>query len=781
MGKPNEPTFDSRLAGRKSPESSSKSSPGSNCSPTHDQSEAGSMDTNLAHSDQGTVIELGRIVSFSHPVDSPDMHENFQESKPRTNRSLSFKLDDDTPQTIIRIKRAAYTYDEIERTYLHLDNATAETPNELSLAQFMPCTGYAKAYNVNKFVSDVVGGLTVACLHLPQGLAYGLLAHLTPISGVYTSIFSVLLYVLFGTVPQMSMGTNAVLSLITAAMVEREADRLLANQNVSKSKLERTTHMSSTVTPITDPTEEDEDRMNIKLGVAMTSTFQCGLILLLMGLFRMGFLTNYMPSSFVGGFTSAASLHVAISQIPHVFHIKVPVQSGFGRLVRNLIYVAKSLGKSNFADTAVCIVSGTTLLFIDKSLNPNMRAKIGWTLPSNLVLVILGCVISYVLDLKSSWKIAVVGPVKGALPTPGFPIHDSSVFTGILYDSLLHAVIVFTVSISMAMLMEKMHGFELDANKELIAYGMCNLFSSFFTVQTSSASPPRTMVLNQSAVKTTFNGLPTALVLLASVTFLSSVFEPLPLATLAAMIIVAVFDVLKQVRHVPRIWLVSRTDFVVWISTWMTTTLGDLEYGVCTGILMAALGFMVNNQTIKGELVVRSTREDLLVPGLGRAWTRHLEKTRVFYFPSQLFFANAESFKKQLYEQVYDPAIAENKDPGSDDTQGIDIDTVVLDCSAMTYIDIDGLNMLKAVVIRYNNIGIQVMLARCPHTTMDTLERGDFFRVLPRSMVFHEVMDALARETSIRIGSVHPLTYMEPTMRSVSTGSLIPSQSTFIY
>ena len=84
----------------------------------------------------------------------------------------------------------------------------------------------------------------------------------------------------------------------------------------------------------------------------------------------------------------------------------------------------------------------------------------------------------------------------------------------------------------------------------------------------------------------------------------------------------------------------------------MSTTFGDLEYGIVTGIIIAALGFMVNNQTMRGELVVRSTKEDLLVPGLGRAWTRHLDRIRVFYFPSQLFFANAESFKKQLYEQV---------------------------------------------------------------------------------------------------------------------------------
>ncbi|GFO49369.1 sulfate transporter, partial [Plakobranchus ocellatus] len=529
------------------------------------------------------------------------------------------------------------------------------------------------------------------------GLAYGLLANLTPISGVYTSIFSVLVYVVFGTVPHMSMGTNAVLSLITATMVEREADRYMRRNKMADSNASYS-HISAFA--------EGEERMNIKLGLAMTSTFLCGLILLSMGFLRMGFLTNYMSTSFVNGFTSAAALHIAISQMKHVFHIKIKAYSGLGKLVFTVIDVMNGLRNTNIADTIVCIVSASELLSMNYFINPKLKELFGFMLPSNLFLVIAASVLSYIFNLHAAWNIAVVGKFDTSLPMPGLPLFDIEAVSGMLYDSLTQAVIIFTMSISMAMLMAKLHSYELDSNRELVAYGACNLCSSFFTVQSSSVSPPRTMILSNSGARTTFNGVSTVIAMIVSIRFVGWIFWPLPLATLAAMIIVAVMDVFLQIKRAPVIWRISRTDFVVWISTWLSTVFADLEYGIIIGILISAFGFMFNNQNIKGELVVLSTKEDLLLPGPGRASTRHLNKTRVFYFPSQLFFANAESFKRQLYKQVFNPTSVNalsytvNSDECSLSTEDLAIDTIILDCSAMTYIDIDGLNMLKNIVIQ---------------------------------------------------------------------------------
>ena len=225
------------------------------------------------------------------------------------------------------------------------------------------------------------------------------------------------------------------------------------------------------------------------------------------------------------------------------------MRSGYGKLVFTLMDIAKELKHSRVADAVACILSISFLVTMEEVINPAVKSKAKFILPSNLILVLIGCLVSHFLNLHDNLDIAVVGPIAGELPVPELPhVTDLNLFTEIIKDSLVQAVIVFTMSISMAMLMEKLHSYELEPNKELIAYGMCNLCSSFFAVQSSSVSPPRTMVLSSSGAKTTLNGIPTVLVLLCSVTFLAGMFQPLPLATLAAMVIVATIGILKQVR-----------------------------------------------------------------------------------------------------------------------------------------------------------------------------------------------------------------------------------------
>ncbi|GFO05931.1 sulfate transporter-like [Plakobranchus ocellatus] len=214
-------------------------------------------------------------------------------------RILSFKLADEPPEPKAQVKRNAYTYDDIERIYLRLEQEK-QPPQPLTWDKLFPVLGYVKEYNYRTdLMPDLVSGLSVAWLHMPQGLAFGFLANLTPISGVYACMFSALVYVVFGTIPHMSMGTNAMLSLITADMVEREADRYIARYYKESDP----------------PDSSSEERMDVKLNVAMTSTFICGIILALMGVLRMGFLTYYVPSSFINGFTSAVALHMVLSQV----------------------------------------------------------------------------------------------------------------------------------------------------------------------------------------------------------------------------------------------------------------------------------------------------------------------------------------------------------------------------------------------------------------------------------------------------------------------------------
>ena len=231
-----------------------------------------------------------------------------------------------------------------------------------------------------------------------------------------------------------------------------------------------------------------------------------------------------------------------------MFHIKVPVRVGLGRLIYNMIDISNELENAKTADVLTFIVSAFLLVVLDHVINPVVKAKVKVVVPSNLILTFIACMVSYSLDLHAKFDIAVVGTVSSVPPTPPlkqlwYVRQRSETFN----DSLLQAVMVFSISFSMAMLMEKLHDFELDFNRELIAYGMCNLGSSFVSLQTSCTSPYRTNVLSNCGTKTTFHGIPTAVVLLCTLILLADTFRPLPLATLAAIIIVNTSYFVKEV------------------------------------------------------------------------------------------------------------------------------------------------------------------------------------------------------------------------------------------
>ncbi|XP_059148515.1 sulfate transporter-like, partial [Physella acuta] len=622
------------------------------------------------------------------------------------------------------------------------------------ISRILPVINTVKTYNVKAYMySDIVAGLSVGFLHMPQGLAYGLLASLSPISGLYTSFFPVLLYIFFGTCPHISMGTNSVLSLITAAMVENQA--LVAGYGQSEKEPDPNATLPTAETLASD----SEAAMNYKIRLAMTSAFYSGVILILMGLLRVGFVTSYMPSSFVGGFTTGASVHIATSQMKHVFHIKVKTHSGAGKLIKTYRDIFKEIHNTNYLDVIISITSIVVLLFFVVFANPRCKRRYGYEPPINLILVILFTFVSYVTDLNKKYGVNIVGHVPLGFPKPELP--DFLAIGQIFGDTIVLTMIVFAMTISMAMLMAKIHGYDVDSNKELIAYGICNLGSSFFKCQVSSVSPPRTMILSNAGTKTVLNGVVTAAFLFCMF-FAGTLLETLPIPYLAAMIMVAVKDLLLQCLTIFRIYVVSRTDFIVWVFTFLITVFADLHYGIVCGILLSVFGIIVNNQRVEGTLIAKADDENLLVQGENREGVSNIPGIRIFYFPSQLFFANAETFKKQLYGKVFDPTTVHDITYQLDDdpdnelmnlrNEEESIKCIIIDCSAMTYVDLDGFNMLKMVIVLYHQAGIQMLLVRVPARTMATFERGGLFSIIPRRCILHDVEDALHNEEDTRDG-----------------------------
>ncbi|XP_071099567.1 prestin-like isoform X3 [Haliotis cracherodii] len=662
--------------------------------------------------------------------------------------------------TTLALKRRVYTRMEIDEAYkdetppwslsgYFKSACRCSTETVIAgLLSIFPIVNVVRSYQLRQYIlGDFLSGLSAAFLHLPQGLGFGLLASLAPVNGLYATFFPIVLYTLFGTSQHVSMGTNAVIALMTANIVEREGGLFTASfDNV-------------TIT--------DEEVLNHKVGVAMAVAFFSGLVLLLMGALRLGFLTMYLSVSFVGGFTTASAVHIATSQISKMLNIKVKAYSGAGKIILTYVGIFTNIANTNAADILIALICVAILLAVKIGINERFASRMKIPIPIDLIVVVLGTFISHFAELKRHFNIAIVGDVPNGLPVPSLP-HFGSI-PRIATEGFVISIIIFAMTISMAKLMARQHDYELDYNQELIAYGMSNFISSFFHCFPSCTAPPRTMILSSLGSRTTLNGIPSAIFILIVILAAGQLFVSLPIAVLAAMIVVAMKNLLLQIRQLPGLWRASKADFTIWIFTFLVGVLVDLDFGIIVGIGISIFTVIAHTQLTTGSITGVSTKEDVMLTEGTRDGTRTIPGISVFFFNSILYFANAEKFKKEIFLKVFNPATRENikrdiiaKEAGegetSDGNNGKEVDhddgvavmsddslvhSVIIDCSAMSFIDIGGVNVLKVVVSKYGKVDTKVYLACVGQYMWRTLHRAGFFDTFPKEHVFFDVWDAV--------------------------------------
>ncbi|XP_076450509.1 prestin-like [Babylonia areolata] len=671
---------------------------------------------------------------------------------------------------------------------------------------YFPFVRFLRMYQWRKWVvSDVIGGLSVGFIHLPQGLGFGLLASLSPVYGLYTTFFPILVYLLFGTSPHISMGTNALIALLTANLVTREADSFRSALG-------------------TNATWSSEEELQYKVGIAAASCFLGGVILLAMGLLRLGFITNFLSKSFIGGFTFSVAIHITTSQIVKMLNVQIKGHSGYGKLVLTCIDIFKNITDANPADIIVGLICMAILLAVKIGINERYRHKLKIPVPIELLVVIVSTLISHFAELHDKFGLGIVGDVPAGLPAPTLP--DMGSLSRVATDAFVTAILIFALTISLGKLTAKLHDITIDDNQEMVAYGLCLLVGGFFQNFPSCTGPPRTMMLSSMGSKSTFNGVTSAMFILLVLLVAGQLFVSLPIAMLAAMIIVAMKDLLLQIRNLKSLWNVNKADFFIWAVTAAVTIFGDLDLGLLVGVVFSMVTVMAIGQLARGRLLGKAASEDLVL-SLSRKGVCPVPGVKIFRFESALYFATQERFRSQLYRLVFNPSSL----PHSADTDTVvlppasppdehslpqhsdgTLDTgcchggrklandtpaalrnekeevkekegikdkekvkdkegvkekeevndkegvkdaeeagpctpqhVIVDCSAMTYIDVAGVDMLTLVVTQFSRVGVDVMLTDVPGPTLGTLQRAGFLEKAGKDKVFFSVMDALQR------------------------------------
>ncbi|KTF80584.1 hypothetical protein cypCar_00022680 [Cyprinus carpio] len=625
-------------------------------------------------------------------------------------------------------------------------------------------------------IGDLISGISVGIMHLPQGMAYALLAAVPPVFGTY-----------------------AVMSVMIGSVTERlapDSDFMIPGNDTNSTSL--------------DIVSRDAERVKI----AATVTFLSGIFQLLLGLVRFGFVVTYLSEPLVRAYTTAAAIHVIVSQLKYSFGINPQRYSGPLSLIYTIIEDCALLGQTNIGTLVVSIVTIIGLVAA-KELSALAARKIPIPIPVELITIIIATVVSWQMDLKTEYGVEVVGKIPSGLQAPVAPAV--SLLGSMVGDAFALAVVGYGIAISLGRIFALKYAYKVDSNQELIALGLSNSIGGLFNCFAISCSMSRSMVQVSTGGKSQVAGAISALVILVILLKIGELFEELPKAVLAAIIYVNLQGMMKQFGDIRSLWRTNKVDMVVWVMTLILTVLFNPDMGLAASIAFSILTVVFRTQLPKYSILGQVPGTDIYKPVEDYNQVKEIPGIMIFHSSATLYFANAEMYIDALYEKtgvdvakllshkkkleakrlrkekkaakkakkeakkrakeavkaaegeepkfsdtdesgeeaeangdVHKLSVKEPKDVGAVEV-GPDPDTdttlpqaIILDLSPVNFLDTVGVKTLRNIYKDYGEAGVQVYFCGCQRGVVESMEKGDFFNEkVTKSILFSSVHDAV--------------------------------------
>ncbi len=570
----------------------------------------------------------------------------------------------------------------------------------MQLAKYLPILDWGRYYYRSTLTNDLVAALIVTIMLIPQSLAYALLAGLPPEMGLYASMLPIIFYAIFGTSRALAVGPVAVVSLLTVAAVSKIAVPGTSEYIVA----------------------------------AITLAFLSGLILFALGLFRLGFLANFLSHPVIAGFITATGIIIAVSQLKNILGI-----DAHGHTIPDLSRsLAHNLSGLNWITAVIGVVTTGFLFWVRKGLLP-LLDSLGVAPRIASIIVKAGPIAAIVATTLVVWffdltakGVQVVGDVPKGLPPFTMPSLSMDMWSNLIGAAILISIIGFIESVSVAQTLAAKKRQRIDPDQELIGLGAANLGASLTGGFPVTGGFSRSVVNYDAGADTPAAGAYTAIGLAGASLFLTPLIFHLPKATLAATIIVAVlslvdFSVLKKT------WHHSKADFAAVISTISITLLMGVELGVSAGVTVSILIHLYKSsrphmaivgQVPKTEHYRNILRHDVLTD----------PKILTIRVDESLYFANTRYLEDRIYDEV---------------AQQLELQHVVLMCSAVNTIDMSALQSLEAINERLYAGGVTFHFSELKGPVMDQLSATGFLDVLSGE-VFLSQHNA---QTTLRVGS----------------------------
>jgi SulP family sulfate permease len=551
--------------------------------------------------------------------------------------------------------------------------------------RFFPFLQWVTTYKKSYVAKDLIAGFTVGIVLVPQAMAYAMIAGLPPVYGLYAAFLPVLTYVFLGTSRKIGVGPVAMDSLLVAAGLGTLS--------------------------IAGPEQY--------IAMVAVLAFLVGAMQLVLGLLRMGFLVHFLSKPVISGFTSGAAIIIMLSQLKHLLGTGSSSNSSTFHIL--LLDAYSYLFEINPYSLGIG-AAGILLILVFKKWNRRI--------PGILIVVVLAMVAAYALKL-GDYGVVLVGAVPSGLPNFVMPILQWDSLEKLWPIALALALVGYLEAISIGKALEVQSSEEtIEPNQELLALGSSNIIGSFFQAYPVTASFSRSAINHQSGAKTNLAGLYSVILVVLTLLFLTPIFQFLPNAVLASIIMVSVFSLI-DVSYAKNLWNNRRDEFVVLLITFLATLFLGIKEGIFIGMLSSLL-LMVYRTSKPHFAVLGNVRDTDYYKNIERFGDEitYREDLLIVRFDAQLYFGNSTFFKNELLKEVH--------------KKGGALKGVVLNAEAINYIDSTAAAMLTKTIQVIHDMGVQFYIAGAIGPTRDIIFSSGIINELSREYLFVKTKEAVA-------------------------------------
>jgi SulP family sulfate permease len=552
----------------------------------------------------------------------------------------------------------------------------------MTLSSIFPILDWIKTYNKQNFTNDFIASIIVTIMLIPQSMAYAMLAGLPPIVGLYASILPLIFYAIFGSSRALAVGPVAVISLMTAAAINAAGYTLIEDQ----------------------------------IAAAITLATMSGIFLVILGVFRFGFIANLLSHPVIAAFITASAILIAISQLKHVLGIEVSATN----LKDILLQLYAGISQINLTTALIGFAGVLFLFWVRSNLKPILQ-KTSWNAhlieaivkTGPVLAVALAILITYKFSLNETKDVKIVGELAKGFPPFAIPSFNLEMVQRLIPSAIILSLVGFVESISVAQSLASKKRQRIQPNQELIALGAANIASGFSGGYPITGGFARSVVNFDAGAQTPLAGAMTAVLIAITTLYFTPLFYYLPRAILAATIIVAVLS-LVDIRSLWTTWQYRKADGIAAFLTIIAVLTIGIEPGIILGVL-ASLTLHILHTSRPHIAVVGLVPETEHFRNIHRHDVKCCTEVITLRIDESLYFLNSRFLEDEVNR------LAATKP---------DLQHVILMCSAVNEIDSSALESLDAICDHLKAGDIKLHLSEVKGPVMDRLKDTHFLKEL---------------------------------------------------